>query len=95
MLEKEKPKYLSLLDKNIDSLLNDGSARSPMPGILDKMFVKAGDSVKKGDSLFVIIAMKMEYVVKAAKDGVIDTVAKYNIGDSVAKNIELVKFKQD
>lgn len=73
--------------------MDPGSAKSPMPGVLDKMFVKVGDVVKKGDSLFVIIAMKMEYVVKAAKDGVVEEVAKFNVGDSIAKNTELVKFK--
>ena len=35
-------------------------ARSPMPGVVDKVFVKAGDTVAAGQPLLVIIAMKME-----------------------------------
>jgi len=31
-----------------------------MPGLVDKIFVSKGDTVKKGDSLLVIVAMKME-----------------------------------
>lgn len=35
-------------------------AISPMPGLVDKILVNKGDAVKKGDSLLVIVAMKME-----------------------------------
>lgn len=36
------------------------SAVSPMPGVVDKIFVKKGDQVKAGQPLLTIIAMKME-----------------------------------
>lgn len=39
---------------------NPYTALSPMPGLVDKVFVNKGDTVKKGDSLLVIVAMKME-----------------------------------
>lgn len=39
---------------------NPCAALSPMPGLVDKIFVNKGDVVKKGDSLLVIVAMKME-----------------------------------
>jgi len=39
---------------------NPYTALSPMPGLVDKIFVNKGDVVKKGDSLLVIVAMKME-----------------------------------
>jgi len=39
---------------------NPYMALSPMPGLVDKIFVNNGDIVKKGDSLLVIVAMKME-----------------------------------
>lgn len=40
--------------------MKEGSAVSPMPGVVDKVFVKVGDTVTAGDPLLVIIAMKME-----------------------------------
>lgn len=39
---------------------NPYTALSPMPGLVEKIFVNKGDVIKKGDSLLVIVAMKME-----------------------------------
>lgn len=63
-----------------------------MPGILDKIFVKSGDQVQKGDSLFVLIAMKMEYVVKASRDAKISDVF-FKAGDNVSKDATVVQFE--
>lgn len=68
-------------------------ATSPMPGVVDKVLVKTGDVVKKGDPLFVIIAMKMEHVVKANSDAVIEDVF-YSVGDNVPKDAVVVQFAQ-
>ena len=53
---------------------DEGGMLSPMPGKVLKVLIKAGDSVKKGDSLIVMEAMKMEHTIKASEDGVIDQV---------------------
>jgi propionyl-CoA carboxylase alpha chain len=42
---------------------------SPMPGLLKRMAVKAGDEVKVGEELAVVEAMKMENSLRAARDG--------------------------
>ena len=44
---------------------------APMPGTVTKIVVKAGDSVKSGDTLLAFEAMKMEQEIKAPKDGVV------------------------
>ena len=44
---------------------------SPMPGTILDIKVKAGDSVKKGQVLLVLEAMKMENEIMAPKDGVV------------------------
>lgn len=62
---------------------------APMPGTVVRVEVKVGQSVKSGDDLVFIEAMKMETPVKAPKDGVIATidVAK---GESVDSGKTLV-----
>jgi pyruvate carboxylase subunit B len=42
-----------------------------MPGLVIEVTVKEGDSVKAGDALLVVEAMKMQNEVKTPKDGVV------------------------
>ncbi len=70
---------------DIDAAADDGdgsSVRAPIIGRVAKVFVKAGDKVAKGDRVAVVEAMKMEHVLHAARDGVIDKVAAKE-GDQV------------
>lgn len=55
---------------------------SPLPGVILDIAVKEGDSVKKGDKVCVIEAMKMENVIEATADGVIKSI-KVKKSDSV------------
>ena len=57
--------------------------KAPMQGNIMKVNVQPGASVKKGDVLLVLEAMKMENDIKAPEDG---TVASVNVksGDTVA-----------
>jgi acetyl/propionyl-CoA carboxylase alpha subunit len=48
------------------------SLSAPMPGIIDKIFVNVGDEVQPGQSIAVIIAMKMEYVLKVINVSLIE-----------------------
>ena len=50
------------------------AVKAPMPGNIMKVNVKAGASVKKGDVLVVLEAMKMENDVCAPQDGVVASV---------------------
>lgn len=65
-----------------------------MPGILDKVLVKPGDKVKVGEPVAVIIAMKMEHVLKAPRDGVVKSVAGV-AGTNVAKGAAVVTFVEE
>ena len=68
-----------------------GGAIAPMPGVVEKVYVKAGDQVNAGDPLAVMIAMKMEYVIKAPKTGTV-TKVPHKVGDFVTKGTALVEF---
>ena len=50
------------------------SVKAPMPGNIMKVNCKAGASVKKGDVLVVLEAMKMENDICAPQDGVVASV---------------------
>ena len=47
---------------------------APMPGAIVKIEVSAGDSVKSGQNLVILEAMKMENEIKAPQDGVVASV---------------------
>jgi biotin carboxyl carrier protein len=47
---------------------------SPMPGRVVKVFAQPGQTVKKGQNLISVESMKMEYFVKATRDGVLDKI---------------------
>ena len=66
--------------------------KSQMPGKIVKILVKAGDSVKRGDRVLVMEAMKMENEIKASQDGVIKEV-KVVEGQAVETGAELLKFE--
>ena len=50
------------------------SILSPLPGVIISVDVKQGDSVKRGDKVAVIEAMKMENEIFANKDGTVTSV---------------------
>lgn len=65
--------------------------RAPMPGLVLDIKVSEGSSVKKGDAVVVLEAMKMENILKSPADGV---VKKINVkkGTAVEKNQVLINF---
>ena len=58
------------------------AVNAPMPGNILDVRVKPGDSVKAGDTLLILEAMKMENEISAPQDG---TIASVNVskGDTV------------
>jgi len=66
---------------------------SPMPGIIEKLFVKEGDVVKAGDTVCVVSAMKMEVKVTAPADGTIASMAIPAVGYRVIEGALLMTLK--
>ena len=59
-----------------------GAVLSPMPGIVTMVDAAPARRVAKGDRLVVVEAMKMEHVLRAPFDGLVEKIA-VSVGDSV------------
>lgn len=66
-----------------------GALRSPLPGVILDVKCKVGDTVKRGQTIIILEAMKMENSINADRDGSIIEI-KVNKGDSVLESAELV-----
>lgn len=66
---------------------------TPMPGKIIKVFVSPGKSVKKGEKLYAMEAMKMEHTILAPFDATIESV-DYQEGDQVEANVSVVQINQ-
>ncbi|WP_339134516.1 MAG: biotin/lipoyl-containing protein [Candidatus Electrothrix sp. GW3-4] len=64
---------------------------APMPGLLVKLAVQAGQEVKVGQELAVIEAMKMENVLRAPADGKIASIAAH-LGDCLTVDQVILEF---
>ena len=63
--------------------------RSPLPGVILEIFCKVGDTVKKGQKVMILEAMKMENTINAEKDGIVKEI-NVNKGDSVLEGAGLI-----
>lgn len=63
--------------------------KSPLPGVILDIKVKEGDMVKKGQTIIILEAMKMENSINADKDGKI-TAINVSKGESVLEGTDLV-----
>ena len=63
--------------------------KSPLPGVILDIKVNVGDTVKKGQTIIILEAMKMENNINADKDGKI-TAINVSKGESVLEGNDLV-----
>jgi biotin carboxyl carrier protein len=69
----------------VSTVVPDGEKiEAPMPGTILEVKVQVGDTVKKGDPVFVLEAMKLENDINAPCDG---TVASVNVSKSTVVNV--------
>lgn len=69
-----------------------GSVVSPMPGVILDVKVKEGDSVKFGQTVIILEAMKMENEIVSEFTGTVSTI-KVKKGDAVDTDAVLVEIK--
>ena len=63
--------------------------KAPLPGVVAKILVSVGQAVKKGETVLVLEAMKMENNITAEADGKITGIC-VAAGDSVMEGTTLV-----
>ena len=61
---------------------------APMPGLLKQVIVTEGSSVRKGETLFILEAMKMENSIKTPVAGIVRNVTPHQ-GSAIEKGILL------
>ncbi|MBW6459697.1 MAG: acetyl-CoA carboxylase biotin carboxylase subunit [Bacteroidales bacterium] len=70
---------------------SDGRIVSPMPGRVIKINVRQGEEVKKGQTLLIVEAMKMENNIVAPVDGKVEKV-NVKVGEMVNSSTSLVQI---
>jgi biotin carboxyl carrier protein len=68
-----------------------GGLESPMPGVVTRVMIAAGDEVRKGQPLLAVEAMKMEHVIRAPHDGRVKRIAAA-AGELVEGGVVLVEL---
>jgi propionyl-CoA carboxylase alpha chain len=88
------PQHAELFARLPEKVAADTSKliQSPMPGLVVSIAVEPGQSVKTGETVAIIEAMKMQNIMKAERDGVVKSVGAM-AGDPVAADDVLVEFE--
>jgi 3-methylcrotonyl-CoA carboxylase alpha subunit len=72
-----------------EEALAGGRLTAPMPGRIIQVLVAAQARVRRGETLLVLEAMKMEHSVTAPSDGIVERL-NYAVGDLVEEGAELL-----
>ncbi|MFN8321414.1 MAG: biotin/lipoyl-containing protein [Chitinophagales bacterium] len=68
------------------------SIKAPMPGLIINISAQVGEEVKKGDTLLILEAMKMENVIKSPRDGKVKKI-HVALKQPVEKNQVMLEFE--
>ena len=63
--------------------------KSPLPGVILDIKVNVGDTVKKGQVIIILEAMKMENDIKSDRDGKVTSI-KVSKGESILEGTDLI-----
>lgn len=69
-----------------------GAVKSPLPGIVIDVLVNVGDQVKKGQTVAMLEAMKMENAIQAPMDGQVISIDA-NKGDSILEGVTILTIR--
>ena len=77
---------------NKNTGLNVNTLKAPMPGLILEILVTKSVTVKKGDPIIILEAMKMENILTSPIDGVIKNI-EVKPQQTVEKNNVLIRFE--
>jgi 3-methylcrotonyl-CoA carboxylase alpha subunit len=69
-----------------------GGLEAPMPGKVIALKVAAGQTVRRGQEILIVEAMKMENAIRAPRDGTVKALA-VKVGDMVTPGVVLVELE--
>lgn len=69
-----------------------GGLTSPMPGKIFKVIKEAGSEVKKGETILILEAMKMEHSIRSDKDGKVKKI-NFKVGELVQGGVTLAEVE--
>jgi biotin carboxyl carrier protein len=75
-----------------NQLLKITNVNAPMPGLVIDIMVTAGQTIKKGENLIILEAMKMENSIKMPNDGIIGKILVKK-GQAVEKGAKLFEIE--
>ena len=70
-----------------------GSLAAPMPGKIIDVMCAEGDQVEQDQALVIMEAMKMEYTLRAPRDGIIKSL-NVSVGDQVGDGATILEIKE-
>ncbi|WP_439373342.1 acetyl-CoA carboxylase biotin carboxyl carrier protein subunit [Bradyrhizobium sp. DASA03120] len=90
MRYRDPLRELACLDEEASHLV----ARAPMPGVVIATKVCRGDVVCAGATLMVVESMKLEFVVRAPRGGVVERI-HFGVGESFERGLALVTLSEE
>jgi biotin carboxyl carrier protein len=86
----KKENVESRASETSSAIINEANAvKAPLPGVITDIKVNVGDTVKVGDTVIVLEAMKMANNLEAEKDGKVTAIC-VKVGESVMEDTSLV-----
>lgn len=86
----QRRKILSIQSSESSTIL----LKAPMPGKILNVLVKTGDTVKAGDTLVILEAMKMQNAILASTKAIVKKVV-VKVGDTTSKSDLLIELEKD